>query len=424
MNPRLAAARCLAGLLSEGASLDVLFATHGAQLAGRDRDFARELTWGTVRWWPRYNALLGQLKSGGPDPVVDALLATGLYQLEHMRVPAHAAVAETVNLCPAVGRQRARGLVNAVLRRFLRERAKLEAGLDEAARLAHPAWLLRRLQAAWPESWPALVAANNQRPALALRVNRLRLDRDEWLAARREQGISAHAAGPAQAVILDTRLPAAEIPGLASGEVSVQDAAAQWTPQLMQLQPGQRVLDACAAPGGKTTHLLEFEPGLAELVALDIDPGRLGRVKENLERLGLQATLVAADATRPEDWWDGRPFDRILLDAPCSGSGVIRRHPDIKLLRREADLAAAARRQRQLLDSLWPLLAPGGRLLYVTCSLLPEENTEVIAAFVASCADARVRVPQIPGGVPAGHCTCLPSGPEQDGFCYACLQKA
>ncbi|MDX1655623.1 MAG: 16S rRNA (cytosine(967)-C(5))-methyltransferase RsmB, partial [Candidatus Competibacteraceae bacterium] len=312
------------------------------------------------------------------------------------------------------------GLVNAVLRQGQRRREALKEIL--LADPAHPPWLLKMLQRDWPEHWPAVVAANNAHPPLTLRVNLSRISREVISQRLAAAGLSAIPTGKAGLTLLQA-VDVERLPGFAEGLLSVQDAAAQLAAPLLDPRPGQRLLDACAAPGGKTGHLLERCPKV-ELTALDLDPARLERVTDNLSRLGLEARVVTGNALEPAAWWDGRPFDAILLDAPCSGSGVIRRHPDIKLLRQPADIPLLARRQQDLLTALWPLLAPGGRLLYATCSVLRAENEAVIAAFLAQQPDARELPIEANWGEVAYHGRQILPGQEgMDGFFYACLGR-
>lgn len=427
---RAAAARAVAAVLGPGRALDEALAAAVESLHGPDRALAAQLAYGTLRLYPRLERWAGLLLDR-PLPrreaEVRALLALGLYQLEASRVPDHAAVAATVEAARGLGRSRHAGLLNACLRRWLRERETLKARVarDPEVVHAHPRWWLDVLARDWPRDWEAVVAANNEQAPMWLRVNAARGARDAWLARLQAEGAAAEAWDPApEALRLASPLPVEALPGFAAGEVSVQDGAAQLAAGLLAPAPGMRVLDACAAPGGKACHLLERCAGI-DLTALDIAPDRLQRVRDNLERLGLAARIVAGDAADPAGWWDGRPFDRILLDAPCTGSGVIRRHPDIKLLRRPGDVDTLAARQAALLDALWPLLAPGGRLLYATCSVLRAENGAQAAAFLARRPEARALDLGEPGwGRRAGPGRQLLSGEAGvDGFYYACFLR-
>lgn len=403
-----------------GRSLDDALQLQG--LSARDQRQAQWLAYNATRWAQRLEALLDLLLDKplkARDQDLKALLLVALYELQASRAPAPASVNEAVALAAQLDKDWARGLVNAVLRRYLRERAALDArldGLEPAVASSHPQWLVEALQAAYPEDWPAVLAANNAHPPLVLRVNRRRLAREAYLAHLAAAGLAAQGqARTAAGVVLDAPVAVESLPGWREGWVSVQDGAAQLAAPLVNPQPGERVLDACAAPGGKTAHLLELAD--LDLWAVDISARRLGQIRENLQRLGLPAArLIAADAAQPDAWWDGVPFDRILLDAPCSATGVIRRHPDIKLLRRAGDIPALAARQRALLAALWPLLRPGGRFVYATCSVLPTENAEQIAAFCASHADARCLALPGTGQV-------LPGADGMDGFFYAVLEK-
>ena len=428
MNARVIAARVLGRVLGEGQSLTAVLPPALERVSLGERGLLRELCYGVCRWQPQLQLLLDRLLArplASGEHVVRGLLLAGLYQLWHLRVPEHAAVAETVAAVRSLRKPWATGLVNAVLRSALRRRAELEALVeaDPAARAAHPRWLLDGLRRDWPDDWPAIVAANNVRPPFTLRVNRLRLDREACRQRLAAAGYNADPGVAETALTLSTAADPAVLPGFAEGWISVQDAGAQLAAPLLGVQPGQRVLDACAAPGGKTGHLLECAPDL-DLTALDCDTARLERVRDTLARLRLSARLIAGDARRPEDWWDGALYDRILLDAPCSATGVIRRHPDIKLLRRESDIAALAARQEALLAGLWPLLRPGGRLLYVTCSALRAENERVVAVFLAAHADAREQPIMADWGraLPRGR-QILPGEGGMDGFYYAVLYK-
>jgi 16S rRNA (cytosine967-C5)-methyltransferase len=360
------------------------------------------------------------------ESTIRALLLVGLYQLWHLRIPEHAAVAETVTAARQLKKPWAAGLTNAVLRAALRRRQELAVALEKEpeACTAHPRWLLQRLQQDWPNDWPAIVAANNARPPFTLRVNLRHGDRNAGQQRLENLGYAVEpSASAATALTLNAAVEPATLPGFAEGWISVQDAAAQLAAPLLEVQPGLRVLDACAAPGGKTGHLLECEPHL-ELTALDQDTARLERVAENLHRLRFEARLIAGDARQPADWWDGVPYDRILLDAPCSATGVIRRHPDIKLLRRDRDIAALADQQHTLLASLWPLLRPEGRLLYATCSVLRQENEQVVEGFLVNQPDAEEQPIIAPWGRSLAHGRqILPGEAGMDGFYYALLVK-
>jgi 16S rRNA (cytosine967-C5)-methyltransferase len=394
-----------------------------------ERALLAELAYGTCRWFQRLDFLLARLLERPLKPRdadLKALLLVGLYQLGGTRVATHAAVDETVAAARALGKDWATGLVNAVLRAFLRDRAALEAAAaaDPAAAHAHPAWLVTRLQAAWPDDWAAVLRAGNGRPPMALRVNRLRGSTADYLDALAAAGLAAAAVDAVpSAVVLDQPVDVGRLPGFGGGAVSVQDAGAQLAAPLLDPRPGEAVLDACAAPGGKTGHLLEWCPE-ARVTAVDVDPRRLQRVSENLGRLGLAARLAQGDAERPDGDWAADRYDRILLDVPCTATGVIRRHPDIKLLRRAPDVAELVGRQARILDAVWPLLRPGGILLYVTCSLLPEENQRQIDGFLGRRPDACAVPIDAPWGRPAGAGRQILTGERgMDGFYYARLAR-
>ncbi|MEE1922311.1 16S rRNA (cytosine(967)-C(5))-methyltransferase RsmB [Pseudomonas sp. 148P] len=430
MNPRLAAARALAAVLSGKASLNSSLPTQLDKVEARDRGLTQDLAFGTARWQPRLSALAERLLQKpfkAADADVQALLLVGLYQLFYTRVPEHAAIGETVGCADKLKKPWAKGLLNAVLRRAQREGNDLLAEMerDPVVRTAHPRWLQKSLKAFWPEQWEAICAANNAHPPMILRVNRRHHSREAYLDLLREAGIEA---APCQfsrdGILLAEACDVRNLPGFEQGWISVQDEAAQLAADLLELAPGQRVLDACCAPGGKTCHLLEAEPKLAGVVAIDLEAKRLTRVRENLDRLGLDAQLIACDARDTASWWDGKGFQRILLDAPCSATGVIRRHPDIKLTRQADDIAALAGLQGELLDALWPTLEVGGMLLYATCSTLPTENTEVIAAFLARTPGARELDLATDAGIrqPHGRQLLAQEG-GHDGFYYAKLIK-
>ena len=358
--------------------------------SAQDKAFVQAIAYGVCRYYHRLDFILNALIDK-PLKVaeVKALLLIGLYQLKYMRVKPHAAVSETVQAARSL--PWARALVNAVLRNYLRKQDDLEQQADKvkSTALSHPDWLINQLEHDWPEQADKILLENNQPPPMVLRVNLTKTTRDKYLELLMATGQSAQQINVCPAgIVLDKPVPIEALPHFADGWVSVQDGAAQLAAELLDSQPGQRVLDVCAAPGGKTAHILELQPGISELVAIDIDENRIQRVTGNLERLGLHAKQIVADASTPADWWDGKPFDRILLDAPCSATGVIRRHPDIKLLRRAADIAALTILQKTILNAIWPLLASGGMLLYATCSVLKQENGQQVQDFLSSHDDA------------------------------------
>ncbi len=427
------AARAVLAVLNDGRSADEALA---AQAAQPQRAAIRAVALGSLRWYLRLAPAVLPLASK-PGAELDvrlrALLVCAVHQIEYSAHSPASTVAAAVDAIRLLELERAAGLTNAVLRRYLRERAGLLARVDRdlAPRHAHPAWLVRALEAAWPAQVEQILAANNLHPPLCLRVDITRASAAAYLQELAQAGIDAALVpGVDTAVSLTTPLAVANIPEFAAGRVSVQDASAQLAAILLAPRPGERVLDACAAPGGKTGALLEFARGAIELVALDIDAKRLDLVADNLARLQRSAQLVVADLRREPAWWDGRPFDAILLDAPCSATGVIRRHPDIKLLRRAVDLPALAETQAELLRNCWRLLRPGGRLLYCTCSVLPAENTAVIERFLA--AEPLARLDALPAAW--SHTPPLQAQrlgwqilPQEkaggDGFYYACLRR-
>ena len=423
---RAVAAQTLARVLG-GSTLNACLPAALDKVSARDRGLLQQLCYGCLRLYPRLQAQLTPLLDKplrDKDRDIQALLLLGLYQLEAMRIPDHAAVAATVGATRVLRKDWARGLCNAVLRRYQREAETLAGSLPAAAAAAHPPWLYDAIHREWPAQAEAIIHANNAPPPMTLRVNRQRLSRDDYREALRAAGLVATAGQlSADALTLAQPVDVAELPGFHAGQVSVQDEAAQLAAQLLPLAPGDRVLDACAAPGGKACHLLEHHPQLA-LTAMDVDPERLGRVRENLSRLGLQAELVTGDAAQPPAVLRLGQFQGILADVPCSATGVIRRHPDIKLLRRPADLAAMARQQVEILEGLWPLLATGGHLLYVTCSILATENHEVVMRFLQGHEDARLLELPVHSGQtrPAGR-QWLPAADGSDGLYYALLRK-
>jgi 16S rRNA (cytosine967-C5)-methyltransferase len=396
-----------------------------------DRALTQELVYGSLRLLPRLEAIAGLLLHHPVRPAdrdLEALILVGLYQLTGMGTPDHAAVAATVEAARLIGKPDKAALVNALLRRFIRERETLVAEVMTlpSARWLFPEWLLSALRHDWPEDWEAIVEASNGRGPMSLRVNRLRGDRQAYAARLAAEGLTARPIpGTETGLTLDRPIPARELPGFGEGLVSIQDGGAQLAATLLAAAPGERVLDACAAPGGKTAAVLEHADDALDLVALDQDATRLKTLRENLERLGLHARVVRGDAAEPLGDWARGPFDRILLDVPCSATGVIRRHPDIKWLRRAEDVTALSALQARMLDATWDLLAPGGRLLYATCSLLAAENHEQVAAFLARTPDAHESPIPATWGVARPHGRqLLPTPGGTDGFYYAVIDKA
>ncbi len=431
LSVRAQAAVALARVIRDQKSLSQALPDAGRALSAKDQALLQDLCFGVCRFHERYAFLASQYlrKAFKPkDAELTALLYLGFHQLLESRIPPHAALAATVDASRELGKPWAAKLINAVLRNLQRacESPPDSWQSDPGYRFSHPDWLLQRLRRAWPDQWQAVAEANNAHPPLTLRVNRQRTTVDAYLQRLTECAIAARPTRFSPGgITLDTAVAVQNLPGFDEGDASVQDEAAQLTPLLLDLAPGQRVLDACCAPGGKTCHILEFQPQLAELLALDVDAGRLRRVEENLQRLQLKAKLKAADAAETATWWDGQLFDRILLDAPCSATGVIRRHPDIKLLRRPSDIDKLVALQRRMLDALWPTLKPGGLLLYATCSVLPEENDLGVHAFINATADAHCQPIEASWGT-ARSCgrQLLPTTGEHDGFFYAVIRKS
>jgi len=431
MNLRLLAAKVLTRVVVDGqsltAALEQTLQTLQTVESAQDRSLVQALCYGVCRYYHRLDFILTQLVDKPlKDVHIRLLILVGLYQLGFMRIKAHAAVSETVS---AAGRKPwAKGLINALLRRYLREKDTFEQAAEQnpCARLSHPEWIIETLRRDWPEQAEACLLANNRQPPLTLRVNLARIPRTAYRDLLAEKGIAAEPLDDcASALMLGQAVPVEMLPGFAEGLVSVQDAAAQRAAGLLDAQPGQRVLDLCAAPGGKSAHILELQPQLRELVAVDIDRERMRRVEDTLRRLRLHASLIVGDASDPESWWDGQAFDRILVDAPCSALGVIRRHPDIKLLRRAEDIDALTAQQGAILAAAWNLLKPGGELVYATCSVLKAENERQILSFLAAHADA-TEVPIVAGwGIPcAAGRQILTGAAAMDGFYYARLRKA
>ena len=415
--PALRDAARMVAQVAAGRSLADQWSAPDAGASQPPRAALLDLTHGTLRRYGRVQAIVATLSRRGlPDAVVQALLWCSLYAMESGRYADYTVVDQAVRACGLLERWTAKGYVNGLLRTWLRERPAAEARIrhDEVAVHQHPAWWIALVRRAYPDAWQQVLAAGNSHPPMTLRVNRRRVELAAYAERLLAAGIKAQALG-AEALLLERPVPVARLPGFSAGDVSVQDAGAQRAAGLLDLAPGQRTLDACAAPGGKAAHVLER--ARVALTALDADPVRCERLGRNLQRLSLQATVRVGDCTQPDTWWDGQPFERILADVPCTASGVARRHPDVKWLRRSTDAAAFAARQALILNALWRVLAPGGKLLYVTCSVFPQENDDVVGAFVAQAPHARPL--PLPDGLPP---QLLP-GAQHDGFYYALIQK-
>lgn len=429
MNLRGHAAQILARVIGEGHSLTAALDEHLRKIQHpQDRAFVQALCYGVIRQYFHLDGTLSQLLDKPlkrKDSDIQALLLIGLYQLQHMRVKAHAAVSETV----AAGKHKpwSKGLINGVLRHYQRDSERLQQSAEQKveARFNHPEWLIEALQQAWPDEYRALLTANDQAAPMALRVNLRRISREAYLTELSTHAISAQASPIcASAILLEQAVGVEQLPGFADGWVSVQDVAAQLAAPLLDVQAKQRVLDLCAAPGGKTAAILEQRPDI-QMLAVDIDAQRLQRVHDNLARLQLSAETKVADASQTDDWSQGLMFERILVDAPCSGLGVIRRHPDIKLLRRASDIEVLRELQARILDAAWPLLAPNGILLYATCSVLKDENERQIADFLQRHREAtEIPLPEHFGQARPHGRQILTGEHDMDGFYYAKLHKA
>ncbi|EOH0515487.1 16S rRNA (cytosine(967)-C(5))-methyltransferase RsmB [Vibrio fluvialis] len=424
MNVRAAAAQVLFQVVDKGQSLSMALPAAQQNIRPRDHALLQEICYGALRYLPRLESIANALMDNplkGKQRVFHHLILVGIYQLSFMRIPAHAAVGETVEGAQDLKGPRLRGLINAVLRNYQRNQEQLDAQAvsHNAGKYGHPSWLLKLLQNAYPQQWEAIVEANNSKAPMWLRVNHQHHDRDAYQALLNNENIDSSLHSQAEdALKLAAPCDVTKLPGFEKGWVSVQDAAAQLSLHYLQPQDGELILDCCAAPGGKTAHILERTQG-SEVVAIDCDDTRLKRVHDNLKRLNLSAKVVCGDARYPQEWWQGSQFDRILLDAPCSATGVIRRHPDIKWLRRAEDIAALAELQREILDVMWQQLKPGGTLVYATCSITPQENVLQVKDFLARTSDAQLVGSELdnPGR------QILPGEEDMDGFYYAVLTK-
>ncbi|MEX2944459.1 16S rRNA (cytosine(967)-C(5))-methyltransferase RsmB [Serratia fonticola] len=423
-NLRSIAAKAIGQVLDQGQSLNTILPALQKNISDKDRGLLQELSFGTLRVLPQLEWCIQQLMAKpmtGKQRPLHYLLMVGLYQLLYTRIPPHAVLAETVEGAVALKRPQLKGLINGVLRQFQRQQEELLArAANNESRYLHPSWLLKRIKLAYPAQWEQIVDANNQKPPMWLRVNRLHHTREDYLQLIQQAGIAAEPHTEYRdAVRLLAPCPVTDLPGFSEGWVTVQDASAQGCVDLLDPQDGEQILDLCAAPGGKTTHILEAAPK-AHVLAVDIDEQRLSRVKENLRRLRQHAEVRQGDGRTPQEWCGDQQFDRILLDAPCSATGVIRRHPDIKWLRRDSDIAELAALQSEILEAIWPRLKPGGVMVYATCSILPQENSEQIAGFLQRHGDAKLVET---GDVQSPGKQNLPHPEDGDGFFYAKLIK-
>lgn len=432
-NSRHIALKICLNVIKNGRSLSQALPEGLAQLVqASDRGFTQNLVLGTLRWQIRLaaiRALLLKKPLKEKDEDINQVILLGLYQIMYMDVPAHAAVSETVALTQKLKKPWAKALVNGLLRTFLREQDALCAAVDvkPAHQFAHPQWLTKALRQAYPKHWQAILTANNQPAGMTLRTNPLVQTRDTLLALLHEQGVGATAhPHSAQGIQLTQSLDVSQLPTFEAGGFSVQDGAAQQAGYLLAPKPGENLLDACAAPGGKTCHLLELSQNKAQVFALEKQADRMDRLQQNLARLNLQAQCQVGDAAQPNDWWNGQHFDKILLDAPCSATGIIRRHPDIKHHRTQADIDALTQLQADILNALWPLLKPGGQLLYATCSILPAENGQQIQRFLTATPDAQLCPLDVAWGIPNSELPgrqILPGMDDMDGFYYCLISK-
>ena len=422
-NIRASACQVVHAVAEQHLSLTALLPAASACVPEKDKGLLQELVFGTCRWYyqlaDQHNRYLAK-PIHASDKIAQTLIKVGAYQLQHTRIPAHAAIHETVAAADLLGVSHLKGLINAVLRKI-----SAESKTDQPDSVNHPLWMVEKIRHNWPDNWQSILHNNDLHPPMTLRVNRAKISREHYLLQLDQAQIKAKAGAFADyALVLDSAVPVTQLPGFAAGEVSIQDEAAQLCCQLLELKPNLRVLDACAAPGGKTCALLETEPSL-QLLALDADQERSKLITENLARLTLAAEIRVARAEATELWWNGHQFDRILLDAPCSATGVIRRHPDIKLLRQESDINNLAQVQLKLLSALWPTLKLGGKLLYATCSIFPQENSRIIERFLKQEPSAELLTIEAKWGVDTGFGRQLfPQTDGHDGFFYACLTKS
>lgn len=423
-NVRALAAKCCFAVIDKGRSLSDELPALQEKVEGKDKALLQEICYGVLRYLPELEHYTRQLIAKpltGKQRVAHFLILVGIYQLKYMRIPDHAAVAETVNGAKPLKQFHLKNLINGVLRNFLRQQTPLLDNVADAITFNHPSWFIKKLQAGYPEHWQNILQANMEKPPMWLRINQQKQKVEDYLARLSDADIAVqHIDTYSQAVCLRAPVDVNKLPGFFDGDVSVQDGAAQQAAMLLTAQAHDHILDCCAAPGGKTCHILEISPKNIDLTAIDIDQTRLDRVTENLTRLSLNAKTLTGDASK-SDWWDGTLFDRILLDVPCSGTGVIRRHPDIKWLRKAPDIDKLTTLQQQILKNVWSLLKPGGTLLYATCSILPEENKEQIQTFIDNNEDAQLQ--PIEQTTQTIGWQILPNEQAMDGFYYAKLKK-
>ena len=437
INTRALAAKCIYAVIEQGRSLSVELPKQQERVEGKDKGLLQEICYGVLRFLPELeNDVRGLMKKPltGKQRVFHCLILVGVYQIKYTRIPDHAAVSETVAATTQLKNKHLKGLINGVLRNFQREfQAEKEPKnidaplLTDAIKFNHPSWFIKKIQAAYPLHWQNILLANQEKPPMWLRVNQQHHPLAQYQKLLDDAEIDYQCIDPSSgAIALSQPIDVNKLPGFKDGWVSIQDGAAQQAARLLDAQKGDLVLDCCAAPGGKTCHILEYTPGVASVTAIDIEETRLLRVTENLQRLKLSAKVITGDAANPKTWWDNQLFDRILLDAPCSGTGVIRRHPDIKWLRNVNDIERLKVLQQQILKNIWSLLKPGGTLLYATCSILPEENSEQIKDFISKQADATlVSIPEDENNI-GWQLLAQPHGlnkPSMDGFYYAKLKK-
>jgi len=430
INIRALAAKCCFSVIDQGRSLSDELPKQQDKLIGKDKGLLQEICYGVLRYLPELEHDVRQFVQKpltGKQRVFHFLLLVGVYQIKYMRTPDHASVSETVAATDTLKNRHMKSLINAVLRNFVRAKDKnqLKPSTADAIKYNHPSWFIKKLQQGYPDSWQQILNANQHKPPMWLRVNQEHHNADDYKQLLTEADIEISTIEPlSHAIELTKPLDVLKLPGFEQGWVSIQDGAAQQAARLLDCQTGDVVLDCCAAPGGKTCHILEQTPTIASMTAIDIEQSRLTRVEENLSRLGLSADVIAGDAANPETWWHGKLFDRILLDAPCSGTGVIRRHPDIKWLRKSSDIDNLVELQQQILKKIWSLLKPGGTLLYATCSILPEENKDQIKHFIENNTDAKlVKISHNNEDQTSVGWQLLPGEQNMDGFYYAKLLK-